>query len=170
MWNVFTCRKKICVTIRDFSGYYIVLMNYMKNSFASILLLVWKRGPPRLKGSYECSSPHTPYHIPLPKKRGFAKLKSLNAETPEGSLRVLFRFHIDRVLFRFLSDRVYFRVFLRVLSDRVLLMVHNDRFLFESLVIGSPSGSSLIDSFPGSSVLFFRHAAIFYLNVLLLFD
>ena len=104
------------------------------------------------------------------KEEVFAKLKSLNAETSEGSLRVLFRFHIDRVFFRFLSDRVYFRVFLKVLSDRVLLMVLNDRFLFESLVIGSPSGSSLIDSSPGSSVLFFRHAAIFYLNVLLLFD
>ena len=74
----------------------------------------------------------------------------MNAETSEGSLRVLFRFDSDRVFFRFLSDKVFFRVFLRVLSDR---------FLFESL--GSPSGYSLIASSPGSSVLFFRHAAIF---------
>ena len=93
------------------------------------------------------------------KEEVFAKLKSLNPETSEGSLRVLFRFDSDRVFFRFLSDKVFFRVFLRVLSDR---------FLFESL--GSPSGYSLIASSPGSSVLFFRHAAIFYLNVLLLFD
>ena len=62
----------------------------------------------------------------------------------------------SRVLFRFLSDGV----FLRVLSDRIF---------FESSVIGSSSGSSVIDSSIGPWVLFFRHAAIFYQNVLLIF-
>ena len=68
-------------------------------------------------------------------------------EVPEGPLRVLFRF----------------------LSDRALLRVFSDRILFASSVIGSSSGSSARDSPLGSSVVFFRHAAIFYQNVLLLF-
>ena len=75
--------------------------------------------------------------------------------SPRG--RVLFRFHSDRVLLRFLTDRVL----LRVLSDR---------FLFASSVIGFSSESPVIDSSLGSSVLFFRHATIFfYQNVQLLF-
>ena len=60
-------------------------------------------------------------------------------------------------------------VLFRCLSDRVLLRVHSERFLFESSVIGSSSGSSAIDSSLGSSVLFFRHDASFFQNVLLLF-
>ena len=94
--------------------------------------------------------PHHPlYHIPSPKRNEeFCDAKVIEgAEAPEGLLWVLFKFHSDRVPLRVLSDRV----------------------LFESQVIGSSSGSSVIDSSPGLSVLFFRHAAIFYQNMLLLF-
>ena len=48
---------------------------------------------------------------------------------------------------------------------RVLFRLLSDRVLFESSVIGS----SVIDFSLGSSVLFFRQAANFYQNVLLLF-
>ena len=85
------------------------------------------------------------YHYQKEKKEFFATQKSFRALG--GPLRVLFRY----------------------LSDRVLLRVHNERFLFESSVIGSSSGSSAIDSSLGSSVLFFRHDASFFPNVLLLF-
>ena len=70
-------------------------------------------------------------------------------EATECPLRVLFRFHGDRVLVRFLKDKVL----LRVLRDMILC---------ESSVIGSYSGSPVIDFFLGSSVLFFRHVTIFY--------
>ena len=78
-------------------------------------------------------NPHPPiYHIPIPKseKDFFAVQKSLRV------LKLL-RAPIDKVLFRLLSDRVP----LRVLSDRVS---------FES---------SVIDSSLGSSVLVFGHTA-----------
>ena len=81
-------------------------------------------------------------------KKNFCDVKvNEGPEVPEGPLRVLFRF----------------------LSDRVLLRVFSDRILFASSVIGSSSGSSARDSPLGLSVVFFRHAAIFYQNVLLLF-
>ena len=81
-------------------------------------------------------------------KKSFLRHKSREgSESPEGPLRVLFRFHSDRVLFRFFSDIVL----LRILSDRVLFV------------------SSIIDSSLVLSVLFLRHATIFYQNVLLLF-
>ena len=67
-------------------------------------------------------------------------------EAPGGPLRVLFRFHRDWVLLKFLSDRIF----------------------FESSVIDSSSGFSIVDSSLLSSMLFFRHAAI-YQNVLLRF-
>ena len=69
------------------------------------------------------------------------------------SLRVLkfLRVFSDRVLFRFLIDGILFRV----LSDRVF---------FEYLVLESSSGFAVIDSSLESSVLFFRHAAIFFLS------
>ena len=57
-------------------------------------------------------------------------------------IRVLFGFLIDRILFRVLSDRVF----------------------FDSSVIESSSGFAVIDSSLGSSVLFFRHIAIFLSN------
>ena len=86
-------------------------------------------------------------HITKMKKIVFCDVKvNEGPEVPEGPLRVLFRF----------------------LSDRVLLRVFSDRILFASSVIGSSSGSSARDSPLGSSVVFFRHAAIFYQNVLLL--
>ena len=82
------------------------------------------------------------------KKRDFCDVKVIEGpEALEGPLRVLFRFHSDRVLFRVLSDRIP----------------------FESSIIGSSLGSSVIDASLGPSMLFFRHAAIFYQNVLLLF-
>ena len=57
----------------------------------------------------------------------------------------------------------------RVLSDRILFRFPRDKVLFESSVIGSSSRSSVIDFSFGSPVVFFRHVAIFYQNVLLLF-
>ena len=74
------------------------------------------------------------------------------------SLRVLkfLRVFSDRVLFRFLIDGILFRV----LSDRVF---------FEYLVLESSSGSAVIDFSLESSVLFFRHAAIFFYQIMLLF-
>ena len=78
---------------------------------------------------------HCIIHHYQKEKKSFLRRKKAS----EGPLRLLFRFHSDRVFFRFFSDRVH----LRVLSDRVL---------FES---------SVIDSSLGSSVLFFRHVAIF---------
>ena len=83
-------------------------------------------------------------HITKMKKIVFCNVK--DTEGPEGPLRVLFRF----------------------LSDRVLLRVFRDRILFAFSVMGSSLGSSARDSSLGSSVVFFRHAAIFYQNVLLL--
>ena len=81
------------------------------------------------------------------KKRVFCDAKVIEGpKAPKGPLRVFFRFHSDMVLL--------------ILSDRVL---------FEFSVIGFSSESSVIDSSLGSSVLFFRHAHIFYRNVLLLF-
>ena len=82
----------------------------------------------------------------------FAEQKSLRVLK---LLRVLndkvFWFHSDRILFRFLSDAVL----LRVLSDRTL---------FESSVTGSFSGSSVVESSLRSSVLFFRHGAVFLIE------
>ena len=95
-------------------------------------------------------SHHSLYHISLPKRKKYFFSDEKVIERPEateGPLRVLFRFQSDRG-------------FLRVLSDMVL---------FESPVIGFSSGSSVIHSSHGSSVLFFQHATIFYQNVLLLF-
>ena len=77
---------------------------------------------------------HCIIHHYQKEKKSFLRRKKAS----EGPLRLLFRFHSDRVFVRFFSDRVH----LRVLSDRVL---------FES---------SVIDSSLGSSVLFFRHTAI----------
>ena len=88
---------------------------------------------------------------PLPKSQQefFAAQKSLR------DLKLL-RVIIDKLLIKFHSDRVFYNF----LSDNVL---------FESSVMGSSSGSSVIDSYLGSPVLFFWHAAIFYQNELLLF-
>ena len=81
-------------------------------------------------------------------KRVFCNAKAIKGlEAPEGSPRVLFfRFYSESVIFRFL--------------DRVFSSVVIDRIFFES---------SVIDSSLGPSVLFFGHATIFYQNVLLLF-
>ena len=147
-----------------------VFMNCMKNSLASIFkwLVAWKLGIPRPKVSCECSSPSPTlsYTTTKKKSRVFCDAKAIEGtEAPGGTLRFLFRFHGDRILFSFLSDRVLFRV----LSDRVLLIVLSDRVIFESPVIGSFSGFSLIDSYLGSSLLSFLHTSIFYRNTLLLF-
>ena len=84
------------------------------------------------------------YHYQKEKKN-FLQCKS--PEAPEDPYRVLFRF----------------------LSGRFFLRVFSETILFESSVIGSSSRSSVKDSSLGSSVLFFRHAAIFYQYVQLLF-
>ena len=78
------------------------------------------------------------------------------------SLRVLklLRVFIDKVLSRCHNDRVLFRF----LSDRVLLRVLSSKVLFNSSMIGSSSNSSVMDSFLGLSVLFFRHAAIIFIK------
>ena len=133
-------------------------MNYMKNSSDSVFKwpVAWKWGLPRPKVSYECLSPST-----TPKSCDQKILEC--PDVPEGPLRVLFRFHSGRVFLRFLSDRIL----LKVLSDRAVLRVIIERVLFESPLICFYSGSSVIDSSLGSTVLFFRHAAIFYQNMLL---
>ena len=120
----------------------------MENCLALVVkwLVAWKRGLPRPNVSHKClSPPHAlSYTITKKIKRVLCDAKVIEGpEAPEGSLRVLFRLLSDRVLFRVLSDRI----------------------LFESSV----TGSSVIDFSLGSSVLFFRHAANFYQNVLLLF-
>ena len=80
------------------------------------------------------------------KKKFFCEAKVIEGpKTPEGPLRVLFRFHSDRVLFRFLSNRVLWRVL-------------NDRVLFQSSVIGSSSEPSVIDFSLG---FFFQYATFF---------
>ena len=61
----------------------------------------------------------------------------------------MFRFHSDRVLFSLLIGMIFFKVL-------------SDRFFFGSSVIGSSSGPAIIDSSPGSSVLFFGLVAIFF--------
>ena len=111
----------------------------------------------KISSDYLSPSP-TLSHAITKKKRVFCDIKVIieGPEVPEGPLRFLFRFHSDRFLFRFLSDRI-------------LLGVFSDNVLFESSAIGCSSGFSVIDSSLGSSVLFFRHAARFYQNVLLLF-
>ena len=93
------------------------------------------------------------YHCQKAKRNFFCSAKVIEGpQAPECFIdRVVFRFHSDSVLFRFLIDRILFRV----LSDRVF---------FESAVIGSSSRSAVIDSSLGSSVLFFRHAAIFFIK------
>ena len=119
----------------------------MKNCLALVVkwLVAWKRGLPRPNVSHKrLSPPHILSYTITKKIIVLYDAKVIEGpEAPEGPLRVLFRLLSDRVLFRVLSDRI----------------------LFESSVIGS----SVIDSSLGSSVLFFRHAANFYQNVLLLF-
>ena len=68
----------------------------------------------------------------------------------------LLRVFIDEVVFSFLSDRVLFRF----LIYRILFRVLSDRVFLESSVIGSTSGSAVIDSSLTSSVPFFRHVTI----------
>ena len=131
-------------------------MNYMKNFSSSFFkwLVAWKRGLPRQKVSYECSSPSPTlsYFITKKKRRIFCDAKVIEAsEAPEGFLRVFFMFHSDRVFLSVLSDRVFFRV----LCDRIFL---------ESLVIGSSSGSSVIESSLGLSA-FFSGKPIFFIKI-----
>ena len=52
----------------------------------------------------------------------------------------------------------------RSLNDRVTLRLLINRYLLESSVKGSSSGSSVVDSSLGSSVLFFRHSTIFFIK------
>ena len=110
-----------------------------------------KTNPSKTKNFIMNVYPHHPfYQISILKRKNesFATQKSLRVLK---LLRVLlgffFRFHNARVLFMFLSDRV----------------------LLISSVIGSSSGSSVIDPSLGSSVLFFQHATIFFQNMLLVF-
>ena len=134
---------------------YSVIKPYEKNSLASIFkwLVGWKWSLPRPNFSYQnlSPSPTASYTITKRSKRVF-----FTAYQPLRFLkllrvlinRVFLRFHIDRSLYMFLSDRVLLRVF-------------SDRELYESSVIGSSSGSSVIDCSLGSLVLFFWYAAIF---------
>ena len=75
------------------------------------------------------------------------------------SLRVLKLLWIlsDRVVYKCHSDSVLFRFFI----DQILFGVLSDKVLFAFSVNGSASGSTVIDSPLGSSMLFFRHVAIF---------
>ena len=82
------------------------------------------------------------------KKSFFVAKKSM-------SVLKLLRVFIDGVAFRFYTDRVFFRILFRVLIFRVL---------FKCLVKSFSSGSAKINYSLGSSVVFFRHAAIFLSN------
>ena len=134
-----------------------VFMNHIKSSFASIFkwLVEWKRALPSAK-VLNVSPHHSLCHTPYPKRFFEAKVIE-GPEAPEDPPRVPLRFHGDRVLFRFLGDRVL----LVVLSDRYLSRVLSDMVLFECPVIDFCSGSSVIDSSLGSSVLLFRHFPLF---------
>ena len=92
-------------------------------------------------------------HWQKAKKGKFASQKSSRV------LKLLWIF-IDRVLYRCHSNNVLFRSFI----DRILFRVVNDRVLFESSMIESSSASAVIGSSLGSSMLFFRHVAIFLSN------
>ena len=87
------------------------------------------------------------------KKSFFVAKKSM-------SVLKLLRVFIDGVAFRFYTDRV----FSRFLIDRILLRVLIFRVLFKCLVKSFSSGSAKINYSLGSSVVFFRHAAIFLSN------
>ena len=82
------------------------------------------------------------------KKSFFVAKKSM-------SVLKLLRVFTDGVAFRFYTDRVFFRILFRVLIFRVL---------FKCLVKSFSSGSAKINYSLGSSVVFFRHAAIFLSN------
>ena len=82
------------------------------------------------------------------KKSFFVAKKSM-------SVLKLLRVFIDGVAFRFYTDRVFFRILFRVLIFRVL---------FKCLVKSFSSGSAKINYSLGSSVVFFRYAAIFLSN------
>ena len=94
---------------------------------------------------------HLPlYHIPLPKSK---------KEGPEAPDRVLFGFHSDRILFRFLSDKAILKVLINMV-------------LFESSVIDSSSGASVVDSslldhqcsFSGMPQLFYQNVPLLLFN------
>ena len=91
-------------------------------------LVVWKWGLPRPKVSYVCLSPSPTlsYTTSYLKKEFFATQGS-----PEGLLRVLFRFHSNEILFRFHSDKVLFRFY----SDKALFRFHSDKVLFRFLSV-----------------------------------
>ena len=150
--TLFCCylQKNIFVTIRDFKKA-LVAITWYSWYIVFKCLVARNRGLLRSNVSYEFLSPSPNLSLPLSKRKKekfFAMQKSM------------------RVL-KFL--RVHLRVFIRFLSDRALLRALSDRIHFEFLVIGSSSGYSVIDSSHGLSVLFFRHAVVFYQNVLLLY-
>ena len=91
------------------------------------------------------------YHYQKAKKSFFEAQKSLRVLKLQRIFidRVVFRFHSDRALFRFLIDMILFRV----LSDRVFI---------DYSVLGSSSGSVVIDSSLGLSVLFSAMPLFFY--------
>ena len=118
--------------------------------------VAWKRGPLKQNFHLEIYPHHPLYHIPLPKsqKRVLCPEKVIESpESPEG-------LYIDRVVFRFHSNRVFFRFFI----DRIIFRVLSGRVFFKSSVIDFSLVFAVIDSYLGSSVLFFRHVAIFSSN------
>ena len=151
----------ICETVTNLQKTNFVTIRNFKKALVAITWYSWyivfkclvarNRGLLRSNVSYEFLSPSPNLSLPLSKRKKekfFAMQKSM------------------RVL-KFL--RVHLRVFIRFLIDRALLRALSDRIHFEFLVIGSSSGYSVIDSSHGLSVLFFRHAVVFYQNVLLLY-
>ena len=80
----------------------------------------------------------------------------------------LLRVLIDRVLFGFHSDRILFRF----LSDKAILKVLINMVLFESSVIDSSSGASVVDSslldhqcsFSGMPQLFYQNVPLLLFN------
>ena len=134
-------------------SFYMVFMNYMKNSLLSNFkwLVSWKVVLPKPKVSYECL-----FTSPTQKS---CDEKVLDCpDVPEGLLRVLIRFHNGRVFFTFLSDGIL----LRVLSDRTVLLVLIERVFFESPC--SYSGSAVIYSSLGSYSALFQACCYFFIK------
>ena len=118
-------------------------------------MVVWKTRPSKTNiflRKFISITHSTIYHYQKTRKSFFGAQRSLRV------LKLL-RLYIDRVVFSFHSDRVLFRF----LTDSIPFRVFSDRVFFESSVIGSSSGSAVASSLE-SSVLFFRHAAIFLSN------
>ena len=102
---------------------------------------------------------HSLYYKPLPKsQKGLIYNVNLGSWSTCGSSGVIFRCLWS--VYRCPSGNVLSRFFI----DRILFKVLSDRVLYESSVIECSSGSTVVDSFLGSSMLFLHHVAIFLSN------